>query len=110
MTMTATAQEVIPMRTTALEFAEICRALHLECHRLGIVAPAFRSPPHTRGPRSIHRYRDGVVVLVRLDRDPHSVTADLVDGIIAANPEVEGDVVELVRTALWEAAGTAVAA
>lgn len=108
--MTTTVGQVMSMRTTATEFAEICRALHVECHRLRIVAPAFRSPPHTRAPRAIHRYPDGVVVLVRLDRDPHAVTADCIDGVIAANPLLEGDAVAMTRTALWEAAGLALAA
>lgn len=98
------------MRTTQSEFVDICRSLQQECARLGIKVPAFRSPPRTPGPRSIARYPDGVVVHVRLDRDPHSITADLIDGCIVAQGELDRDIVEMLRGALWEAAGAAVAA
>lgn len=96
--------------TKPTEFANIARALQSECARLGLAVPAFRAPPRTCEARTISRHPTGVVVRVRLDRDPHSVTADLVDGCIAANPELEGETIEMTRSALWEAAGMAVAA
>lgn len=96
--------------TRASEFAAVARALQGECARLGIKAPAFRSPPHQSGPRSIRRCPDGVVVAVRLDRDEYAVTSDLIDGCIAANPDLDREAVELIRSELWLAAGAAVAA
>lgn len=98
------------MFTRPTEFTIIARALQHECQRLGIVAPAFRSHPHAPGTRSIRRCPDGIVVSVRLDRDEHSVTSDLIDGCVVANPDLDREAIELVRSALWEAAGLAVAA
>lgn len=96
-------------RTTATEFAAIARWLGAECHRQGIVTPAFRSPPRSNAQRTIRRCPSGVVVSVRLDRDPRDVASDMIDGCIAAAgvPEAEG---QILRTALWEAAGLALAA
>lgn len=89
------------------EFTRIARSLMAECHRLGITVPAFRAPTHSGSPRAIRRCPDGVVVSVKLDRDPHAVTCDLVDGCIAANPGLDREAIEMVRGVLWEAAGFA---
>lgn len=97
------------MRTTASQFAAIARALQGECARMGLRAPAFRSPPHGKAPRTIRRCPDGIVVAVRLDRDEHAVTSDLIDGCVLAAGVTEAEAGPL-RMALWEAAGEAVAA
>lgn len=97
------------MRTTALEFAQIARALGAECHRQGIAVPAFRSPPRSNAARTIRRCPQGIVVAVRLDRDACEVASDMIDGCIAAARVTEAEA-EILRGALWEAAGQAVAA
>lgn len=96
-------------RTTSLEFAAIARWLGAECHRQGIVTPAFRSPPRSNAARTIRRCPNGVVVAVRLDRDPRDVASDMIDGCVVAAgvSEAEG---RILRLALWEAAGLALAA
>lgn len=93
-------------------FIRIGASLQAECTRRGLVVPGFRARPSQEHERTIKRCRNGVVVNVRLDRDPHTVTADLIEGCIQANPEIRDDpvVAEMVRAALWEAAGLALAA
>jgi hypothetical protein len=108
---TATCEEVIPMPfTKPSEFSAIARALQTECARLGLTVPAFKVPPRTCEARTISRHPAGTVVRIRLDRDPHDVTADLIDGCVAAQADLERDAIELVRDALWVAAGMALAA
>lgn len=95
--------------TSPEEFSRIAKALDAEAARLGLTRPAFRIPCEM-GPRSIRRYPQGVVVRVAIrDRDPHDVTADLVDGVMAANPDIDKETTEQLRNALWVAAGRAVA-
>jgi hypothetical protein len=110
--MLTTCEEVTVPMTKPTEFVAIARSLQAECHRLNLVAPAFRSPPHQHGNRTVRRTPSGtVIVAVRLDRDPNLVAADLVDGVIAANPDLAGsDAEELIRSDLWIAAGLALAA
>lgn len=99
------------MRTTATEFAAIARALQAECGRLRIQTPAFRSPPHLpRVDRTVRRCEGMVVVAVRLDRDAHDVTQDMIDGVIAANELDNAEGVDTLRGELWQAAGLALAA
>jgi len=95
--------------THPADFLLIARALSIECDRLGISRPAFRARPHNGHPRSIKRCPSGVVVIVRLDRDEHSVTSDLIDGCVLA-ARVTKDEAETLRASLWVAAGEAVAA
>lgn len=93
------------------EFAAVARSLMAECHRLGLTVPAFRSPCRVAGAhRSIRRTRVGQVVVhvSHIGRDVHSVTADLIDGVIAANDLTDAQTVETMRNALWVAAGEAV--
>lgn len=96
--------------TTAEDFAAIARSLSRECQRLGIVTPGFRAPTHQGLVRAIKHCPDGVVVLVSLGRDPHSVTSDLIDGCVRAQGPLDAVAEEMIRGALWVAAGEAIAA
>lgn len=93
-------------------FITIGASLQAECARRGLVVPGFRARPSQECARTIKRCPNGVVVNVRLDRDPHTVAGDLIDGVIAANPALADDplLIEQVRAELWTAAGLAVAA
>lgn len=74
---------------TSVRFAQLARQLNQEATRLGLRAPAFRSPPRVPGvTRSITRRRDGsATVSVALRGRPEAaVTADMIDGVLAANP------------------------
>lgn len=96
--------------TTAVEFARIARSLMAEARRLGLTVPAFRAPCRVPGNvRSIRRTRVGSIVVhvSYIGRDPHSVTTDMVDGVIAANPELDPVTIETMRNMLWVAAGDA---
>lgn len=111
--MTATIEGVTTMSWTGeATFIRIAATLQAECTRRGLTVPAFRARPTLQAPRTIRRLPKGVVVSVRLDRDAHTVTGDLIEGCMAANPLVRDDpaVAEMVRAELWEAAGGAVAA
>lgn len=72
----------------ALAFADAARRIGAAAHAEGLIVPAFRSPPHLPGaPRTIRRYPGGVVVAVRIkDRDDSEWVADMVAGVLAANP------------------------
>ena len=93
------------MRATSLAFAVSARALGSEARRLGVVAPAFRSPPGLAGAvRTLRRQPGGgAVVAVRLrGRELDAVLADLVDGVVAANG-LSGPAAERLRASLWHA-------
>jgi len=94
--------------TSATEFARIARSLQVEATRLGLVAPAFRSPPHVDSDRTLRRHPSQVVISIRLDRDPHAIASDMIDGLVKAQPVNLGDTEAMVRHCLWEAAGVAV--
>lgn len=73
---------------SAFEFAVLARRLADEARRLGLVPPAFRSPPEADGPaRAVRRHRGrGVTVVVRRRGRPWAdVAADLVEGVVVAN-------------------------
>ena len=73
---------------SALEFAVLARRLADEARRLGLVPPAFRSPPGVEGPRrAVRRHRDrrATVVVRRAARPVAEVAADMVEGVLVAN-------------------------
>ena len=73
---------------SALEFAVLARRLADEARRLGLVPPAFRSPPGVDGPRRAvrrHRGRGATVVVRREGRPAADVAADMVEGVVVAN-------------------------
>lgn len=91
---------------TSLEFAELARRLGSALRSMGLVAPGFRSPP--RSPqltRSLSRHGDGsFTVAVRLrSRSALAVTADMIDGAVAANG-LAGAAAARARDRLWGAA------
>lgn len=81
-------------------FAAAARELSRACRELGWATPTFRAPP--RNPsltRSIRRVGDRTVVAVRVRaRSCAAVSADLVDGVLAANPHAD----QTVRTELLD--------
>ena len=81
----------------ATRFAEVARRLGSATHAVGLVVPAFRSPPRAPGAlRSIRRYPGGAVVSVRLrGRSFADVAADMVDGVLAANRVPDADAARL---------------
>lgn len=96
---------------TQTEFVRIAQALQAEARALGLEAPAFRTPVRRPGhSRTLRRCPNAVVVTVTLGREVHDVTSDMIDGVVAANQLTDPAHVEQVRSALWLAAGLAVAA
>lgn len=94
----------------SLRFARAAEVLGATARRLGLIAPAYRSPPRHPGlMRSVSRSGDGPVVAIRVrGRSLSAVLADMVDGVIAVNdlrPPREADV----RAALWEALAASLA-
>ena len=93
------------MEALTFRFADAARRLAVECRRLGLMAPAFRSPPRTAGvDRTLRRRPDGgaVVAVVLRERPWVAVLSDLIDGVIAAN-RLGGVAADRTRSALWEA-------
>lgn len=90
--------------TTATEFTAIARELQRAAQRLGLTVPAFRTAP-TGADRSIRRFPNGTVVMVRRDQDAHGVARDCIDGILAANADMLSDsaAVDTMRHNLWVA-------
>jgi hypothetical protein len=87
---------------SALEFAVLARRLADEARRLGLVPPAFRSPPGVDGPRrAVRRHRGrAVTVVVRREGRPRAqVAADMVEGVVVAN-SLTGAWAAACRTAL----------
>lgn len=92
-------------RGTSLRFAAVARTIGDACRSLGLVVPAYRSPPRIRGDRSIRRRAGdgGATVAVRYrDRPWPAVVADMVEGVVVTN-RLEGSEADRVRTALWTA-------
>ncbi len=92
---------------SALEFAVLARRLADEARRLGLVPPAFRSPPGVDGPRRAvrrHRGRGATVVVRRRGRLAASVAADMVEGVVVAN-RLSGPRARACRAALTAVAG-----
>lgn len=97
---------------TTLRFAAAARVLSVEARRVGLMAPAFRSPPRAPGvDRSLRRRGGGgTVVAVRVrGRLWPAVAADMVEGVVAANG-LDGVAAEHLRRRLWQALGGAAAA
>jgi hypothetical protein len=91
----------------AARFAETARRLGAAARAAGLAVPAFRSPPRVDAHRTIRRFRDGVVVSVRLRERPFAaVAADMVDGVLVAN-RLDPAAAERVRGELRAAAGLA---
>jgi hypothetical protein len=91
---------------SALEFAVLARRLADEARRLGLVPPAFRSPPGVDGPRRAvrrHRGRGATVVVRREGRPAADVAVDMVEGVVVAN-ELDGGRATACRDALTAAA------
>jgi hypothetical protein len=93
-----------PTDLPALRFAAAARRLGAAARAVGLIAPAFRCPPRVAGAnRTIRRYPGGAVVSVRLRGRPfEAATADMVDGVLAANRVAEPDASRL-RAALTSA-------
>ena len=92
---------------SALEFAVLARRLADEARRLGLVPPAFRSPPGADGPtRAVrrHRERSATVVVRRRGRPAAAVAADMVEGVVVAN-RLAGPRATACREALSAATG-----
>src|SRR5205085_12146788 len=86
-----------------IRFAAAARRLAGEARRRGLVAPGFRCPPRLPGvERSLRRRPDGgAVVAVRVHgRSLEAVVTDMVEGVLAANPQADGEGVELRRALL----------
>jgi len=98
----------------SIDFARAARRLSDAARAVGLTPPDFRSPPAAPGARRTLRRRPdgGAVVAVRLRGRPWpAVLADMIDGVLAANP-VDGPAADVARDALWKAveASTSVAA
>jgi hypothetical protein len=93
------------MEPTSLRFARIARRLADAARAQGLRAPTFRSPPRVPGvTRSIRRGpRGGATVSVVLRGRPWAaVSADMIDGVVAANG-LRGVAADRVRASLWSA-------
>jgi len=95
---------VVAPAGSAARFALTARRLADEARRLGLRAPAFRSPPRVVGTdRTIRRRRGHVTVAVRSrDRPWPAVVADLIEGIVIANQLSVADAGRI-RADLWMA-------
>jgi hypothetical protein len=92
------------MQSSSIRFARAVQSLAQAARALGLLVPAFRSPPRLAGvQRSIRRWAGGatVAVVVR-DRPWPAVQADLIEGIVAANG-LAGPAADRARAALWAA-------
>jgi hypothetical protein len=92
------------MEAVTFRFADAARRLTLAARRLGLTAPAFRSPPRVAGvARTLRRRADGgTVIAVALRGRPwEAVLADLIDGVVVAN-RLAGGAADRVRARLWE--------
>ena len=75
-------------------FSHLSRCLSRTARQCGLNVPGFRSPAQPGMTRSIRRRADGsatVSVTVR-GRTLRDLAADLVDGVMAANPDAGDDV------------------
>jgi hypothetical protein len=95
---------MVMQQSPSLRFARAVQALARTARSLGLIAPAFRSPPRLVGvQRSIKRWPGGatVAVVVR-DRPWPAVQADLVEGVVAAN-QLTTPASDRTRAELWQA-------
>jgi hypothetical protein len=88
----------------SVRFAVVARSVAEEARRLGLRAPAFKSPPRVEGAdRTVRRGGRDVVVAVRVRGRPFAaVVADLVEGVVVAN-QLTGIEASKARSMLWEA-------
>ncbi len=89
----------------SVRFAVTARAVADGARELGLVVPAFRSPPRLPGvSRTIVRKPGGVVVSVLAKGRPFGVlVGDLVEGVVVANG-LAGAAAGEVRDELWRRA------
>ena len=75
------------MRSDSLDFTAVVRTVAQEARQMGLVVPAFRSPPGLAGAdRTIRRRDADLVVSVRLRGRPFGdIVADVIEGVIVAN-------------------------
>lgn len=87
-----------------MRFALAARCVADEARRVGLVAPAFKSPPRLDDvDRTVRRAGRDVVVSVRVKGRPFAaVMADLVEGVVVAN-SLSGREASRARALLWEA-------
>lgn len=91
--------------TSSIEFAEAARFLSDQARGLGLLVPAFRSPPRVVGlTRTMRRRADGSVsVAIAFKNRPWSaVLSDMIEGIVATNG-LTGPVAARARDDLWQA-------
>jgi hypothetical protein len=88
----------------ATSFALTARLLADRARALGLIVPAFRSPPRMVGvDRTVRRRGGHVTVSVRSrDRPWPSVVADMIEGVVVANDLVPAHAGR-VRADLWDA-------
>lgn len=105
----ATSALAAPMASTV--FGAVARAVNDAARHEGLEPAAFRSPPGLRGTRRSVRRLGPETVLVAVTRGPRpaaDVMADMVDGVLRANPAASAD--PDVRHRLLTAAHTALLA
>lgn len=93
------------MKATTVQFATAARLIGDAARALGLVVPAFRSPPRRRdAARTVRRWRDGgATISVEVAGRPlEAVVADMVEGVVVVN-DVTGRAATEVRSALWRA-------
>ncbi len=75
------------MHCATLRFTSVVQVVAQEARRMGLVVPAFRSPPRVPGvDRTIRRAVGAPVVAVRVRGRPFAdVAADVVEGVLVAN-------------------------
>ena len=86
----------------SVRFAVTARAIADGARALGLVVPAFRTPPRVLGVnRTVLRRPDGVVIAVVSKGRPFgAVAADLIEGVVVAN-DLQGAAAGEVRDQLW---------
>ena len=95
---------MISTQATSIDFAEAARQLSDQARSLGLLVPAFRSPPRIVGlTRTLRRRADGTVsVAVAFKHRPwFAVISDMIEGIVAAN-DLAGPVAARARDDLWQ--------
>lgn len=86
------------------DFAGAARRVAVAARALGLVAPAFRTPPRRVGyNRTIRRYPDGTALIsVRVKgRLWDDVVDDLISGVLAVN-DLHGAPAAEVRLRMWD--------
>ena len=78
---------IAAMRADTVSFSSAVRAVADEARQMGLMVPAFRSPPGIAGAdRTIRRGQGTLVVAIRIrGRTFADVVADVVEGVLVAN-------------------------